>query len=164
MLLLKTTRYKTSFVALKRTIRAGFNIINPLTSDRTNMCGNRYKVSCASALKSSNLRCHSMLPLLMMNGITVRSQFRKNSTSKTKLIWRPNRPSITKSISWRTSIRSCLIKRRRCIKRGWLIKRRRRIRRWLRNPPSMCVDTCDKRFTIISIHLWNGLRKRRDHR
>jgi hypothetical protein len=27
----------------------------------------------------------------------------------------------------------------------------RRIRRWLRNPPSACVDTCDKWFTVISI-------------
>jgi hypothetical protein len=126
MLPLKTTRYKMSFVALKRTIRAGLNLVNPLTSDRMDIYGNRYKIQCASALKSSNLLCHSMLPLLMMNGITVRSRLRKNSTSKTKPIWMPNRLPITESISWRTRIRSCLIKRRRCIGRRWLIRRRRR--------------------------------------
>ena len=71
MLLLKTTHYKMSFVALKRTISAGLNLVNPLTSDRTDMCGNRYKISCAGALKSSNLLFGSMLPLLMMNGMTV---------------------------------------------------------------------------------------------
>jgi hypothetical protein len=33
MLLLKTTSHKTSFVTLKRTIRASLNFIDPLTSD-----------------------------------------------------------------------------------------------------------------------------------
>jgi len=123
MLLLKTTRYKTSFVALKRTIRAGLNLVNPFTSDRTDMCRNRYKIPRASALKSSNLLDHSMLPLLMLNSITVRSRLRENSTGKTKPIWRPKRLPITKNISW-----SCL-SIRRCSRRRWLIKRRRLIRR-----------------------------------
>jgi hypothetical protein len=44
MLPLKTTRYKMSFVALKRTIRAGLNLVNLLTSNRTDMCGTRSHV------------------------------------------------------------------------------------------------------------------------
>ncbi|MCH1922571.1 hypothetical protein L9G15_24480, partial [Shewanella sp. A3A] len=35
MLLLKATSYKTSFITLKRTIRASLNLIDPLTSDGT---------------------------------------------------------------------------------------------------------------------------------
>jgi len=73
MLLLKTPRYKTSFVVLKRTIRTGLKLVNPLTSDRTDMCGNMNKIPCAWGLKSSNLLCYSMLPFLMMHGIIVRS-------------------------------------------------------------------------------------------
>jgi hypothetical protein len=44
ILLLKTTHYKMNFVALKRTIRAGLNLVNLLTSNRTDMCGTRSHV------------------------------------------------------------------------------------------------------------------------
>jgi hypothetical protein len=37
LLLLKTTSNETSLIALKRPIKASLNLIEPLTSDRTNM-------------------------------------------------------------------------------------------------------------------------------
>jgi hypothetical protein len=48
MLLLKTMSNKTSLIALKRTIRASLNHIDPLTSDRTNTWGTRHKIPCAN--------------------------------------------------------------------------------------------------------------------
>jgi hypothetical protein len=72
LLLLKTTSNKTSFIALKRTIRASLNLIDPLTSDRTNMWGIGHKISHASLLESSNIS-HRMLPFQMKNSIAIRS-------------------------------------------------------------------------------------------
>jgi hypothetical protein len=51
-LLLKTTSNKMSLIALKRTIRARLNLIDPLTSDQTNTWGTRHKIPRASPLKS----------------------------------------------------------------------------------------------------------------
>jgi hypothetical protein len=73
LLLLKTTSNKTSLIALKRTIRASLNLIDPLTSDQTNTWGTGHKISCASPLKSSNLLSHHVLPFWMKNSITIRS-------------------------------------------------------------------------------------------
>jgi hypothetical protein len=49
LLLLKTTSNKTSLIALKRTIGASLNLINPLTSDRTNMGDRAQDPMCWSA-------------------------------------------------------------------------------------------------------------------
>jgi hypothetical protein len=50
VLLLETTSYKTSFISLKRSIRAVLNFIDPLTRDRTNTGRRRNKLPGASAL------------------------------------------------------------------------------------------------------------------
>jgi hypothetical protein len=73
LLLLKTTCNKTSLIALKGTIRAGLNLIDPLTTDRTNTWGTGHKISCVGPLKSSNLLNHRMLPFRMKNSIMIRS-------------------------------------------------------------------------------------------
>jgi hypothetical protein len=61
MFLLKTMSNKTSLISLKRTIRAGLNLIYPLTSDRTNTWGAGHKIPCVSPLKCSNLLRHRVL-------------------------------------------------------------------------------------------------------
>jgi hypothetical protein len=73
LLLLKTTRNKTSLIALKRTIRASFNLIDPLTSDRANIWETGHKIPRASPLKSSNLLSHHLLSFWIKNNITIRS-------------------------------------------------------------------------------------------
>jgi hypothetical protein len=73
LLLLKTTSSKTSLIVLNRTIRASLNLIDPLTSDRTNTWGTGHKIPRASQLKSSNLLSHCVLPFRMKNNITIRS-------------------------------------------------------------------------------------------
>jgi hypothetical protein len=73
LLLLKTTSSKTSLIVLNRTIRASFNLIDPLTSDRTNTWETDHKIPRASQLKSSNLLSHCVLPFRMKNNITIRS-------------------------------------------------------------------------------------------
>jgi hypothetical protein len=73
LLLLKTMSNKTSLIALKRTIRASLNLINPLASDRTNTWGTWHKIPRASPLKSSNLLNHHMLSFQMKNNIAIRS-------------------------------------------------------------------------------------------
>src|SRR3954465_6534240 len=78
MLLLKTTSHKTHFVALKRSIRAGLNLIDPLTHDRTNTGRGRNKIPGASALKRSNLLSHGQLPFMMMLIIPIRSRLGGN--------------------------------------------------------------------------------------
>jgi hypothetical protein len=79
LLLLKTTSNETSLIALKRTIRASLNLIDPLTSDRTNTWGTGHKILCASPLKSSNLFSHCMMPFRIKNSIAIRSWLRKSS-------------------------------------------------------------------------------------
>jgi hypothetical protein len=76
---LKATGNKTSLIALKRTVRASLNLIDPLTSDRTNTWGTGHKIPRADPLKSSNLLSHRMLPLQMKNSIVIRSWLRKSS-------------------------------------------------------------------------------------
>jgi hypothetical protein len=71
MLLLKTMSHKTSFVMLKRTIRASFNLIYPLTSDRKKMGRKRNRIPSSSALKRNNLLSHCKLPFRMNNNITI---------------------------------------------------------------------------------------------
>jgi hypothetical protein len=78
LLLLKTTINKTSLIALKRTIIASLNLIDPLTSDWTNTWGTWHNIPCVSLLKSSNLHNHRVLPFRMKNNITIRSWLRKS--------------------------------------------------------------------------------------
>jgi hypothetical protein len=71
LLLLKTTSNKLSLIALKRTIRASFNLIDPLTSDQMNMWGTWHKIPRASPLKSSSLLSHRVLPFWRKNNDTI---------------------------------------------------------------------------------------------
>jgi hypothetical protein len=82
LLLLKTTSNKTSLIALKRTIRASLNLIDPLTSDRTNTWGTGHKIPCASPLKNINLLSHRVLSFRMKNSLAIRSWLRKSSDCK----------------------------------------------------------------------------------
>jgi hypothetical protein len=105
LLLLKTISNETSLIALKRTIRASLNLIDPLVSDRTNTWGTGYKIPCASLLKSNNLLSHRMLSFRMKNSFTIRRWLKKSSgcesrrrvsvrwpikvvTMSNKLLWR----------------------------------------------------------------------------
>jgi hypothetical protein len=84
LLLLKTTSNKMSLIALKRTIRANLNLIDPLTSDRTNMWRTGHKITFASPLKRSNLLSHRVLSFQMKNSITIRSWLRKSSNYESR--------------------------------------------------------------------------------
>jgi hypothetical protein len=60
LLLLKITSNEASHIAFKRTIRASLNLIDPLSSDRTNMWGTgtrSYKSVCSRAAISSAITC-----------------------------------------------------------------------------------------------------------
>jgi hypothetical protein len=96
VLLLKATSHKTRFVALKRSIRAGLNFIDPLTRDRTNTGRGRDKIPGASALKHSNLLSHSKLPFRMTLSIPIRSRLggnRKTVLTRRVTVWRMTRTS-----------------------------------------------------------------------
>jgi hypothetical protein len=73
LFLLKTTSNKTSLIALKRTVGASLNLIDSLTSDRTNTWGTGHKIPRVSPLKSSNLLSHRVLSFRMKNSIAIRS-------------------------------------------------------------------------------------------
>jgi hypothetical protein len=79
ILLLKTTSNKTSLIALKRTIKASLNLIDPLTSDQTNTWRTVHKIPRVNPLKSSNLFSHHVLPFQMKNSIAIISLLRKSS-------------------------------------------------------------------------------------
>jgi hypothetical protein len=74
LLLLEATSHKTCFVALKRSIRASLNLVDPLACDGTNTGRRRDKIPSASALKRSNLLSHGKLPFGMYLSIPIRSQ------------------------------------------------------------------------------------------
>jgi hypothetical protein len=78
VLLLKATSHKTRFIALKRSIRAGLNFIDPLARDGTNTGRGRDKIPGASALKRSNLLSHGKLPFRMTLSILIRSRLEGN--------------------------------------------------------------------------------------
>jgi hypothetical protein len=73
LLLLKATSHKTRFIALKRSIRMGLNLVDPLARDGTNTGRRRNKIPSASALKRSNLLGHGKLPFRMTLSIPIRS-------------------------------------------------------------------------------------------
>jgi hypothetical protein len=117
LLLLKATNHKTCFIALKRSIRAGLNFVDPLARDGTNTGRRRNKIPSASALKRINLLGHGKLPFGMTLSIPIRSRLKGNR--KTILTRRV-------TIRWTT-----LMSRKR---RRNLIRRRRHIgRRGRRN-------------------------------
>jgi hypothetical protein len=97
LLPLKTTSNKTSLIALKRTIRASLNLINPLTSDRMNTWGTGHKIPCVSPLKSSNLLSHRMLSFWIKNSIVIRSWLRKSSESRRRVTVRWPTKAVTTS-------------------------------------------------------------------
>jgi hypothetical protein len=74
LLLLEATSHKTRFVALKRSIGASLNLIDPLACDGTNTGRWRDKIPSASALKRSNLLGHGKLSFGMVLSIPVRSR------------------------------------------------------------------------------------------
>jgi hypothetical protein len=65
LLLLGATSHKSRFVLLKRSIRAGLNLVDPLASDGMNTGRRRDKIPGDSALKRSNLLGHGKLPFGM---------------------------------------------------------------------------------------------------
>jgi hypothetical protein len=79
LLLLKTTINKMSLIALKKTIKASLNLIDPLTSGRTYTWGIGHEIPRASLLKSRNLLSHHVLPFWIKNSIVIESWLRKSS-------------------------------------------------------------------------------------
>jgi hypothetical protein len=63
VLLLKTTRHKTSLVALKRAIIMGLDVVDPLARNRSRLRWQRDKIPSTSALQSGKLLSHGMLPV-----------------------------------------------------------------------------------------------------
>jgi hypothetical protein len=61
LLLLEATSHKMRFLALKRSIRASLNLVDPLACDGTNTGRRRDKVPSAGALKRINLLGHGKL-------------------------------------------------------------------------------------------------------
>jgi hypothetical protein len=110
VLLLKAMSHKTRFIALKRSIRAGLNFIDPLTRDRMNTGRRRNKIPGASALKRSNLLSHGKLPFRMTLSIPIRSWLggnKKTVLTRRVMVWSTtltNRTSREKLISGRRLI------------------------------------------------------------
>jgi hypothetical protein len=78
LLLLEAMSHKTHFVALKRSIRASLNLVDPLACDGMNTGRRRDKVPSAGALKRSNLLSHGKLPFGMALSIPIRSRLEGN--------------------------------------------------------------------------------------
>jgi hypothetical protein len=112
LLLLKATSHKTRFIALKRSIRAGLNFVDPLARDGTNTGRRRNEIPSASALKRNNLLGHVKLPFRMMLSIPIRSRLEGN-----------RKTVLTRRVTFRWTT---LTSRKR---RGNLIRRRRHIGR-----------------------------------
>jgi hypothetical protein len=130
---LKTTSNNTSLITLKITVRSSLNLINPLTSDWSNMWGTVHKISRASPLKISNLLSHLVLSFRMKNSIAIRSWLRKSSGCESR-----NRVTVrwpTKAVTTSNKLlhrginrRGGLNRRRRCHilneRRRWHIRRK----------------------------------------
>nr|ADB85358.1 hypothetical protein [Phyllostachys edulis] len=101
MLLLKATRYKTSLVALKGTIRVGLDLVHPLARDRGNTRKQGHKIQSASMLQSSNLLRHRELPLRMSSGLTIGHRLRKSSSCEAIALRRSDSVTIMKIVSGR---------------------------------------------------------------
>ena len=68
MLVLKDTSHKTSFVALKRTIRASLNLVDPLAGDGPDTRRKGNQIPCARALKGNKLFGNRKLPFRLSHG------------------------------------------------------------------------------------------------
>jgi len=97
VLLLKTTSYKTSLVALKGAIKASLDFIDPLASNRSHLRRQRDKILCTSAFQGSNLLSHSVLPVCVDNSLSVSGWLNKCS-SEAIVIQRMDSITVTKSI------------------------------------------------------------------
>ena len=115
LLLLKTTRYKMSLVVLKGAIRASFDLVDPLASNRSQLRRQRYKVPCTGALQGSNLLSHGALPIWVDSSLTISGWLNKHSSNEAIAIRRMESTTITKSIP-----------------RGWLWRKSKERRRRLR--------------------------------
>jgi hypothetical protein len=73
LLLLKTTSHKTRFVAIKRSITASLNLVDPLACDGMNTGRRRDKIPGAGVLKRRNLLGHGKLAFRMTHIIPIRS-------------------------------------------------------------------------------------------
>jgi hypothetical protein len=118
LLLLKTMSNKTSLIVLKRTIRESLNLIDPLTSDRTNTWGTGHNIPRVSPFKSSNLLSHRVLPFWMKNSIAIRSWIRKSSGCE-------SRRRVTVRWHMKAAATSNKLLRRGINQRGGLNRRRR---------------------------------------
>jgi hypothetical protein len=78
LLPLKAKSHKTRFIALKRSIRASLNFLDPLAHDGTNTGRRRNKIPSASVLKRSNLLGHGKLPFGITLSIPIRSRLEGN--------------------------------------------------------------------------------------
>jgi hypothetical protein len=147
LLLLEATSHKTRFVALKRSIRASLNLVDPLACDGMNIGRRRDKILSASALKRSNLLSHGKLLFGMSLSIPIRSRLEGNRkiivTSRvairgTTLASRKRRSHLIRGrrhIRRRSNIRNMrttrIVERKRRQRRGeWRIRRERRRTRW----------------------------------
>jgi hypothetical protein len=132
LLRLKTTSNKTSLIELKRTIRASLNLIDPLTSDRTNTWRIGHKIPRTSLLNSSNLLNHRMLPFRMKNSIVIRSWLRKSNSCESRrrvtIRWSMNEVTTSNKLLQRGISQRGGLNRRRIWhilneRRGWHIRR-----------------------------------------
>jgi hypothetical protein len=120
LLLLEATSHKTRFIALKRSIRASLNLIDPLACDWMNTGRRRDKIPGASALKRNNLLSHGKLPFGMALSISIRSRLEGNRKT---IVTR--RVAIRGATLASRKRRSHLIRGRRHIRRGSSIRNMR---------------------------------------
>ena len=102
LLLLKTTGHKARFVALKRTIRASLNLVDPLAGDGTNTGREGNQIPSARALKGSKLFGHRKLPFRLSHGSPIGGGLSKNRETvpiRRVAIRRGARPS-TEVMNW----------------------------------------------------------------
>ena len=92
IMLLLAMSHRTSFVVLKRIIRASLNLVDP-TSDGTNTGMKRNEIPHAGALKRNSLLCHRKLPFGVNNSIRIRSGLKNSGASawKAKVVNRRKR-------------------------------------------------------------------------
>jgi hypothetical protein len=137
LLLLEAKSHKTRFLALKRSIGASLNLVDPLACDGRNTGRRRDKVPSASALKCSNLLILGKLPFGMALSIPIRCRLEGNKKT-----------IVTRRIAIRWTTLASRERRGHLIRGKWQIRRRRSRRGSIR----------DMRATRIVE------RKRRQHR
>jgi hypothetical protein len=145
LLLLEATSHKTRFVALKRSIKASLNLVDPLTCDGMNTGRWRDKIPSASALRRSNLLGYGKLPFEMALSIPIRNRLEGNRKTivtrrvairGTTLMGRKRRSHLSRGrshIRRRRSIRDMratriMERKRRQHGGGWRVRRERRTR------------------------------------